>query len=103
METSLPDLENQWPRGSASPAAAAARIVPRATAIDDARYRPALGVLRITAAFGVVALHVSGFTLIGAPHGTAAWWIGDFYRATTRRRGCWSRSCGEKATIRGHL
>ncbi len=83
METSLQGQESQGPGGLGSPAAPGAPILSGPPAIDNARYRPALGILRTTAAFGVVALHTSGLALTGAPHGTATWWIGDFYQATT--------------------
>jgi surface polysaccharide O-acyltransferase-like enzyme len=57
---------------------------PCSVTTEEARYLPALGVLRVTAAFGVVALHVISLWLRGTDPGTAAWWIADFYDATTR-------------------
>ncbi len=51
---------------------------------EEAHYRPALGVLRVTAAFGVAALHVISLWLRDTDPGTTAWWIADFYDVATR-------------------
>ncbi|MCX5644388.1 MAG: acyltransferase family protein [Phycisphaerae bacterium] len=49
-----------------------------------ARYLPAIGVLRVTAACGVAALHVISLWLRDRAYGTPAWWVADFYDASTR-------------------
>lgn len=55
-----------------------------AVAAEEVRYAPAFGVLRVTAAFGVAALHVISLWLRDTDPGTASWWIADFYDAATR-------------------
>lgn len=56
----------------------------RSVAAGDVGYLPAIGILRVTAAFAVVALHVISLWLRGTASGTAAWWVADFYDAATR-------------------
>ncbi len=51
---------------------------------EEVRYLPALGVLRVSAACAVVALHAISLWLKGTEPGTAAWWVADFYDAATR-------------------
>jgi surface polysaccharide O-acyltransferase-like enzyme len=66
------------------PIALGDRQTPCSVTAEEACYRPALGVLRVTAAFGVAALHVISLWLRDTDPGTTAWWIADFYDAATR-------------------
>lgn len=69
---------------SPAPTMVRGRRTRRRVAAEEARYLPALGVLRVTAAFGVAALHVISLWLRGTDPGTTAWWIADFYDVATR-------------------
>ncbi len=67
-----------------APAAAWCRRTVPYPAAEGAGYLPALGILRVTAAFGVAALHIISLWLRSTDPGTTAWWIADFYDAATR-------------------
>jgi surface polysaccharide O-acyltransferase-like enzyme len=67
-----------------SSAARRGQTVPCSAGAREVRYQPAIGVLRVTAACGVAALHVISLWLRGTDPGTAAWWVADFYDVSTR-------------------
>jgi surface polysaccharide O-acyltransferase-like enzyme len=78
------DVHGETPPQFGSPAAGRDQTVPYSAGAGEARYQPALGVLRVTAACGVVALHVISLWLRGTDAGTAAWWVANFYDVSTR-------------------
>lgn len=66
------------------PSFAAAEAAPRMAATDAAGYRADLMVLRVLAAFTVVALHVASYGTTRLEHGTVNWWIANGLDAATR-------------------
>jgi len=86
MDTSASTLLDRPPGGSASPAVFGDRLVSFSAPVptEKASYQPALGVLRVTAVFGVAALHIISLGLKGTDPGTPAWWIANFYDVSTR-------------------
>lgn len=82
MEISTPSTDSRlgW---QASPTVPHPRLC-CALPPEGTRYEPAFAALRVMAAFGVVALHVCSLGLRDAGVGTTAWWIANFYDASTR-------------------